>query len=316
MDKWLPGHSCKRDFIGEMAQKLKAQNIKVILYFHASDAHDMSKEDRLKSGAEEYKPWTKWNNFTNELLQEELERYGKIIDGFFIDGGLPEYVDAPRLRKTIKNYNENLWIIVNAVSRPDLMDFINDENYPQGENFRHVRKCMRFISSDFDYRTRFVGSHYNRLYPEEAYRLIVFHAAIYAREGGGVNWQITPYTDGLEVGAKTFFEKLGEYLGMAGSSLYGAKPSEAWKSYDNQDWLKSHYAAMQSPNGRTTYLHLFDPPYRCILALPPPENGMKFCSIRSFHSGRELAFTQTNDGIKIELPKCEQSSIDTILVLE
>ena len=45
MEKWMPGHSAKRDLIGDMIKACKAKGIQVLLYTHPRDGHDFMAPD-------------------------------------------------------------------------------------------------------------------------------------------------------------------------------------------------------------------------------------------------------------------------------
>lgn len=48
MDRWVPGHTAKRDVIATMIKACKARNIKVLLYTHPRDSHDLTPEEQAK----------------------------------------------------------------------------------------------------------------------------------------------------------------------------------------------------------------------------------------------------------------------------
>ena len=50
MEKWRPGHSAKRDLIGDMIKACKAKGISVLLYTHPRDGHDFTDADMAKTG--------------------------------------------------------------------------------------------------------------------------------------------------------------------------------------------------------------------------------------------------------------------------
>jgi alpha-L-fucosidase len=123
MKKWgLENHTCKRDVLRDVITACKAKGIKVMLYTHPRDGHDLSLEDQLKTGwggpngsdpKWENFDRKKWNDFTNELYQELIARYGNDIIGIFSDEGSPagdsyRVIDYPRLRRTVKALQPDL----------------------------------------------------------------------------------------------------------------------------------------------------------------------------------------------------------------
>ena len=128
MKKWgLPDHACQRDLIGDVIAALKAKGIKVMLYTHPRDGHDLRGEERLKAGwgegGADDPDWTrfdynKWNDFTNELYAELIDRYGKEIMGLYMDEGSrnadsERVVNYRRLRQTIKSRAPHLVLAQN-----------------------------------------------------------------------------------------------------------------------------------------------------------------------------------------------------------
>ena len=124
MGKWgLAKHVCKRDLLGEVIRALKTKGVKVIFYTHPRDGHDLLGDDRIKTGwgvggGVDPDPATferkKWNDFTNELYAELVDRYGKDLMGLYLDEGSPygdsgKVVDYLRLRDTIKSRGTREW---------------------------------------------------------------------------------------------------------------------------------------------------------------------------------------------------------------
>jgi hypothetical protein len=330
MDKYLPGHTSKRDAIAELVRALKAKNIKVILYYHPSDAHDLSEEDQARldvvgfnqSGAPERTPenTVRWNDFVNELLVEYLERYGKYTDGFFVDGGLPKYVDAARIRKTIKDYDPNLWIIQNAGLRPECADFGNNEDFPKDfpKTIFPLTGWMRWFplpGSEAPIKATDGTIIYN---PESAYRFTILSAAVSNRIGGGVNWGFGFYPGGQwEPGALSFLKDLGSFIERAGTSFFGTQPSKGYITKDRQSSVGAKYAALESKDGKTTYLHVFIPPRGKSLKLPPPANSKVFRSAKLFGNGHKVELVQDVNGLTLTLQTTDQwDFLDTIIVIE
>jgi len=314
MDKWLSGHFSKRDAVGDLIKALKSRNIRTILYFHPSDNHDLNEEDQMRTGGNDTLPRVRWNDFVNELMSEVLDRYGKDISGFLIDGGLPEYVDAARLRKTVKDYNPDLWIIQNAGLNPLCADYAAVEDrikppYPSTDWM-----MMQLISNEWWAKKDGVVIDN----PEFAYRYTVLQAAVGNRMGGGVAWSFGPYPDGRwELGMRSFCRELGQFLDKAGKSLFDTQPSKSWLTNNGQPLLGTQYVAIESKDGKTTYLHVFLQPRDKTLKLPPPADGKQFRSARLFHSGKKVSLQQTADGVSLTLDaKDKWDFLDTIIEME
>jgi len=76
MDKWLPGHSAKRDLLGDMIKACKEKGIPVLFYTHPRDGHDFTASEQARTGwaagqspNPDFGKWdrTKWNDFVNEV---------------------------------------------------------------------------------------------------------------------------------------------------------------------------------------------------------------------------------------------------------
>ncbi|MDR1525521.1 MAG: alpha-L-fucosidase [Tannerella sp.] len=328
MNRYLPGHTSRRDAVGDLITALKAKNIRTVLYFHPSDAHDLSEEDRSRVGGNDTLPRLRWNDFINELMSEVLERYGKDLSGFFIDGGLPEYVDAARLRKTIKDYNPELWIIQNAGLNPLCADFAGLE-----DRMKHPFPATNWLRAQVISGEWWSGKKGNVVYnPEFAYRYTILQAAVTDRLGGGVAWSFGPYAGGRwEPGVRSFCKDLGALLDKAGKSLFDTRPGTAYITLggkiadnsryvthsDGQGLLETPCVATESKDGKTTYLHVFFPPKGQTLKLPPPANGYKFKSARLFAGGRKVDLLQDTAGVTLTLPSGDRwDDLDTIIELE
>jgi hypothetical protein len=328
LDKYLPGHTSKRDAIGELVRALKAKNIKVILYYHPSVAHDLGPEDAARMDVSDFE-WgglpgrtpensVLWNNMMNELLAEYLERYGAYIDGFFVDGGIPPYVDAPRIRKTIKEYDENIWIIQNAGLRPELADFANNEDFPKDfpKTVFPLSGWIRWFPLPGSDAPRAVADGTITYNPESAYRYTVLSAAVSNRVGGGVNWGLGPFPGGRwEPGVRSFLEALGVFIGRAGISLFGTQPSTAWITADGESSVGKRWAALESKDGKTTYLHIFIPSRGLSLTLPPPADGRRFTAARLFTTAEALGLVQDARGVTLTLSGGKWDDLDTIVIL-
>ncbi|MCA9249425.1 MAG: alpha-L-fucosidase, partial [Planctomycetales bacterium] len=97
MEQWMPGHTVNRDLLGDLLDAVKAKGIRVLFYTHPRDGHDMSAADQITTGwggpgVGADPDWNlfdrqKWNDFTNDIYADLIDRYGSRIDGLFIDEG-------------------------------------------------------------------------------------------------------------------------------------------------------------------------------------------------------------------------------------
>jgi len=313
MSHQLPGHTSKRDVIQDLINALKRKNIRLLLYFHPSDGHDLSKEDQERVGWNNDAPYTRWNDFVNEFLGELVSKYGKDISGYFIDGGLPEQVDAARLRKTIIDRYPESWIIQNSGYNPLLADFSAKEDYmiapfPATSWVR----CQR-ISGEWWAKVNNVMFN-----PEMAYRYTMLQAAVTNRMGGGSCWSFGPHPGGRwEPGVRSFCKDLGNFIDRAGESLFGTRPGRSYITKEGQPLLGTQFVATESPDGKKTYLHVFLPPQGQRLELPLPADKRRFNSAQLFPNNHKIDLEQTENAVYLTLKSADRwEDLDTIIILE
>jgi hypothetical protein len=86
MDELLPGRTCRRDLIGEIADALAKRHIRLMLYFHPGPGPSEDQEWARVAGIS---PLDDHKNIRVMLTmyREIGERYGNRLAGWFIDGG-------------------------------------------------------------------------------------------------------------------------------------------------------------------------------------------------------------------------------------
>lgn len=309
----LPGHSSKRDVLRDVIKAMKAKNIRVMFYVHPSDGHDFTKEDQDRVGWNDGPPYKRYNDFINEYFAELVERYGKDVSGYFMDGGVPKkIVDGPRLRETILSRQPGAWLIQNGGMNHAVNDYgayeTLDPPYP-GANWA-VNKP---ITGEWWALTNSVI-----LCPELAYRYTILQASLKDRQGGGVGWSFGPHPGGKwELGVHSFCERIGALVAKAGPSLFGSRPSKAYVTLNRQPLIGLDHVATESLDGKKTYLHQFLPPKCNELTLPAPEDGRKFTSAHLLTNHHKVGLQQTENSLKLTLRRHDRwDDVDTIIVLE
>jgi len=316
MKRHLPGHCSRRDVVGDLIRALEARKIRTVLYIHPSDGHDFTREDQDRVGWNDGAPFRRWNDFINEVVAEVVDRYGKNVSGYYIDGGLPGQVDAPRLRKTILDRQPGAWLIQNSGLNRACVDYGARERmespYPSTTWFR----CQT-ITDEWWARRATV-----QWCPELAYRYTILQAAVTGRMGGGVTWSFGPRPGGQwELGVRSFCERLGALVDQAGASLFGTRPSQAYVTKaapaEGQPLNGLSYCATESPDGKKTFVHVFLPPKDRIFQLPVPADGRRFSSAQLLNSGHKVSLLQTDTGVRLTLDPADRwDDVDTIIVLE
>lgn len=312
MQQHLPGHAARRDAVGDLVRALKRRNIRVVLYFHPSDGHDLTREDQDRVGWNDGAPHLRWNNFINALLAEIVERYGPDVAGYYFDGGLPRLVDAARLRQTVMDRQPGAWMIQNSGLNRACVDYgaTEDRMKPPYPSTTWLR-CQTIADEWWAKQATVNWS------PELAYRYTVMQAAVLGRMGGGTAWSFGPHPGGRwELGVRSFCDRLGTLVSRAGNSLFGTRPSAAY-GITNQPLEGLTHVATESPDGLTTYLHRFAPPKDSSIVLPPPQDGRRFTSARLWANRHRVALEQSASGVRLTLgPKDRWDDVDTILVLQ
>ena len=234
MKKWgMENHTCKRDLLRDVITACKAKGIKVMFYTHPRDGHDLAPEDQLKTGwggPNGTDPdWAKfdrkkWNDFTNELYQELIARYGKDIIGIFSDEGSGagdswRVVDYPRLRRTVKSLQPDLMMEQNFYGSTYSLD-VGCKEYAYWGEFANrdgnawpaYRMPVATIFAPSWYATKPAGENVAAFKPEDMFRYTVLQAGA-NHEGGGVQWAAGNYAGGgWETGVEETMDKVAGYI--------------------------------------------------------------------------------------------------------
>jgi hypothetical protein len=307
----LPGHCARRDVIRDLLEALRPTGVRLILYLHPSDGDDFSREDQDRVGWNDGPPYTRWNDFINEVYAEVVARYGKEVAGYWIDGGLPQQVDKPRLRQTILSRQPGAWLIQNSGLDHELVDFGAHETFadPYPATAWQMNACLS--------GTWWANQSFLHISPELALKYTVLQASV-PGGAGGVAWSVGCHPGGRwEVGVREFGQRLGQYVDRIAPALFGTAPSVAYPTPDGTPLRQARYAAMQSPDGAGTYLHVLWPPPGSTLTLPPPADGRRFTAAHLLQPARRaVTLAQGPDGVHLELPAGQRwDMVDTVIVL-
>ncbi len=123
IDDMMPGHTCERDLISDIADALKQRDIRLILYYHLgySKPHNWETSDNKELF---------FKNFIN-IVTEVGARYGTKLDGLAIDDGV---VIAPapfeKMANALKKGNPNRLVSFNTWVLPRMTEF---QDYHFGE---------------------------------------------------------------------------------------------------------------------------------------------------------------------------------------
>ena len=313
MARYLPGHTARRDVLRDVVRAARAEHLRVVFYIHPSDGHDFTKADQDRVGYNDGPPYRRYNDFLNDYVAELVDRYGKDVAGYFMDGGVPKrIVDGPRLRSTILRRQPGAWLVQNGGLNKSVNDFgayeMLERPFPAAN-----WAVNKPITGEWWALTNSVV-----LGPELCYQYTVLQAAVRDRQGGGVGWSFGPHPGGhWELGVRSFCDRLGTLVEQAGPSLFGSRPSRAYLTLNRQPLIGTPYAATESRDGSKTYLHVFLPPRTRTLSLPAPADHRAFSFARLLTSRHRLGLATTAQGVELTLGQGDRwDDVDTIVVLE
>ena len=259
------------------------------------------------------------------MVAEVVDRYGKDVSGYYIDGGLPPQIDPARLRKTILQRQPKAWLIQNGGLNPACVDFGSCEEPPQPRGWATTPWQQGVV----------IGGNYLAyqgyvwLRPEFAYQYMLLQSTVSV--GGGTAWACGPYPRGQwEPGIRDFMKRLGALIDKAGPSFLDARPSKAYVTTPGQGMVGKdvvtkagqgrgglRYVATESRDGKTTYLHVFAPPRDRILKLPPPANGQQFSRAHLLIGNAPVTISQTKTELQLTIGTADRwDDVDTVIVLE
>jgi alpha-L-fucosidase len=339
MDKWRPGHSAKRDLIGDMIKACKAKGVQVLLYTHPRDGHDFTEADMAETGWHrgqgsnpDFDKWdrAKWNDFINESYAELVDRYGDDILGLYLDegsGAADSYrvVDYPRLRKTITAKHPHLLMMQNDYGNLYSCDLGNMEvfynhshNTPDGDQWTSYKIPISVVVGSIFWaafpegktepaqKSAKVG--FNKWIPytpESMFRYTVLQAGSNT-DGGGTLWAAGPYAGGgWESGVLGRMRKTGELIKPVERSIKNTYPSASWRTVPGTRIADLTWGvATRSTDDRFEYLHILKPPAggSKILKLPPPADGKKFSKAVLLAEKKAVSLKQDESGVSLSLP--------------
>ena len=330
LEKWLPGHTCKRDLIGVVADALDARGIKLIIYAHPNDGHDLKPEEKERvgfvkpeNGVKRLMP--KFNDFINEVYAETAARAARHpnVLGFWWDSwsGNGRAIDMPRLRKTLLEAMPRAIVLSNNGPAPDWVDYLSLERYythgPKGD-------IDNLIALDDNQTTIFAGdwacrmrSNETSLYsPETLFRFTAFNAC--AGAPGGMAWAVSPAFDGKTWGTDNLavMTRLGALIAPVRESICGVRKSRNWTIPTGSRYSTScGYGATRSLDGKREYLHVLrHPDIRSIDVELPVET---FTAAKLFSNGHPVELELTAKALRLTLGVNDRwEELDTVIVLD
>jgi hypothetical protein len=119
----LPGRTCQRDLIGDLADALDKRGIKLILYYHLGHGPGPNVEWWKKNWVSQDDMTKFFDNFCS-ITTEIGERYGKKLAGWMIDDGMIYYPGPfEQMGKALKTGNSERLIAYNSWVLPRFTEF-------------------------------------------------------------------------------------------------------------------------------------------------------------------------------------------------
>lgn len=322
MDRWMPGHTVRRDVLGDLLDAVKAKGIRVLFYTHPRDGHDMNTADQITTGwgpgPGGYNPdWSrfdrrKWNDFINDIYADLIDRYGSRIDGMFIDEGSPygdswRVVDYPRLRQTVKSRQPDLLMMHNFYGDNYSCDIgATEVSYWQAwvpgtnpDNWPATGRPMSMVMGSTWSANEVPGIFTPRYNTTEMFRMTVLRAGVNSTDGGGVNWASGPYAGGgWERGVLEQMQEIGSWIAAIRPSICNTYPSQSWITPPNAsiNSLPNGFVATRSAADGREFIHVLRHPAGNTLTVPAPADGRGYASASLLENGHPVALVRNGDG--------------------
>lgn len=322
MNQWLPGHASRRDLLSDMITAVRAKGIRILLYTHPSDGHDLTTAEQMATGWGPTFDYAKWNNFINDIYGDLISRYGNDIEGVYIDehGGNAKYVDYARLRKTIKAGNTNLIMLQNdygSIYSCDLGDKEINSLSSDGNTWSAAGiPTVTYIGADW-WASRPQGQFALKYSPETIFRYTVLNSGIKSISGGRA-WAAGIYSGhGWEDGILQTMQLVGNYLRPIACSITNTCASTSYVTEPGVTIQSLSWGvATKSTDDRFEYLHVLKPPPGRILTLPPPADHKRFGSARLLANKQRVLLSQNKDGVRLALQRTNVwDRLDTVIEL-
>ncbi len=328
LDRWLPGHTSSRDLVGEIADALNARGIKLILYAHPNDAHDLTGPEQasLDFNPNQQGLRPKYNDFINEVYDDLATRYAKKpnVIGFWWDSWPLNNgcVDAPRLRQTLLHAMPRAIVLSNNFD-PAVIDFYSAECYYTNKPQDDIDGLILGATNQ---TTIYAGqwwcdnltstSHYSA---ETLFRYTALNACTQAP--GGMAWAVSPASDGKTYtdGVYDIMCKVNSYIQPVRESICGVSSWSDWPIPGGIVFSQAPaYGATRSLNGLQEYIHVVKPPQGDTIEITAPQITpvANFTSARILKNNHPVKLETTATGLRLTLDAADSwDPLDTVIAL-
>lgn len=324
MQRWLAGHASSRDVLREMITAVHAKGVRVLLYTHPSDGHDLTLAEQAATGWGPNFDRTRWNDFINDIYGDLVFRYGKDILGIYIDehgGNNAQYVDYERLRHTIKAANPNLLLLQNDYGHIYNCDLGDQEDFnfdsTDGDTWPALGEPSSVLLSQNWWASETEVLFAPKYSPESVFRYTVIKAGV-CSSAGGTAWAAGCYPGGgWEKGVLETMRGVRDYIRPIGCSLTNTYASTSFVTVSGATIQSLEWGvATCSTDGRREFIHVLTPPNGKTLHLPPPADRKIFGSARLLVNGHEINLVQNEFGLSLTLRNEDSWQwLDTVIEL-
>lgn len=336
------------DLIGRLATELEAKGIDLHLYVHPNDGHDFSDEDARLTGWNE-KSGESWNTYQNELFDELGSRYGTRIKGYWFDALFKNKTEQARLRRTIEARNPGMALVGNVASNRARQLFSNwaVADYRSWEcggargnySLENVNPHIRQEDTDTwpctsNQVAMIVGGNWwaanpkapAKSDPENLYRYLVLQASI--SNSGGLAIAAGCFPDTVsqnpngtiwEGDLHSVMTGLNRLITPVAASIRNTMAGKAFVTAERSRIEKLDWGvSTESPDGKTIYLHVLNPPQGKTLLLGHTEDGSTLDGTAVLlKSGQAATLVPKRLGYEITLPEgAGWDPLDTVIQLQ
>jgi hypothetical protein len=356
LEKYLPGHTSKRDLLGEILDTMAARGIAVMFYVGPKFGFSLTQAEQRATGwldPDGIKPedkkfrsypvprdnFKKWNDFQNEIFAELTKRYisrpnfiGYWIDNFQSTCDTEPaivQIDGARLVKTIKDIGPNLTLLSNYNSNRR-MNPPAEYAAKSYERYDFWKGAKQSDFQTFDKNTAMLygewWSNARTINVADARQIFCYTVlAAGTSEESGVLWSAAPCSDGTSWGVSncllTVMQDAYAMIKPIEKSIKGTLISRNWKlkpaSYP-KDCKNLPIACTRSADGREDYVHVLTPPAggARCITLTTPTDSFK--AAYNLRTRNPVAMKTLSDG-RLELTLADKDQwheLDTVIGLE
>jgi len=320
MGEMLPEKASRRDVLKDLQDALDAKGIKLMLYWHPTDAHDLSQSDKDVILAK-YKTW---GPFILALMKETSARYGSRVAGYWFDApaGKDSQSCVPQFQSIILKDTPDVAIWANRKRQliPGLSNVTTTECSPRPNKDLNTDNWPTDPSQMCVLAGKGWWAKPNATAVIDArgmFRYTVRIAATKGQTNGGVCWSDGPYGDNTwPTGTAEAYGEMGKMLRARKEAIYGTKPSTCYVTLPDTLQNDIWGVATDSADGKTVFLHVLNPPTDSALKIAKPADNRSFAKA-SLLDGTPVALKATDSGYELTLPSgAKWDKDDTVIRLQ